>query len=136
MFGSLDISGSALSAQRVRMDTIAGNIANAFATRQEDGAVRPYRRREALIATGSEDGGPGVHISEVAEDQSEFQMRYDPGHADRIKEGPLKDYVLYPNVNITKEYIDAIEAGRAYEANIAMMNMTKDMLHQSLRLFA
>lgn len=136
MFGSLDISGSALVAQRVRLDTIAGNIANANVTRQADGEIRPYRRREVLLAPGDDRTGPGVFVDDVVEDPSDFKLRFDPGHPDRFREGPLRDYVAYPNVNVTTEYINAIEAGRAYEANIAMMNITKEMLRQSIRLFA
>jgi flagellar basal-body rod protein FlgC len=137
MIGSLEISSSALVAQRARMDIIAGNIANANVTRQPDGTPIPYRRRIALFGAGrAEDGGPGVHVSAIEEDPSEFRLKYDPGHPDRILAGPLKNYVQLPNVSITMEYIDAIEAARAYEANVAMMEVGKSMLQQSIRLFA
>lgn len=136
MIGALDISRSALVAQRVRLDTIAGNIANAYATVREDGTPEPYRRRIVSFVAGDSEGGPGVHVDEVAEDPSEYRLVHDPGHPHRIREGPLRDYVRYPNVNVSMEYVDAIEAARAYEANIAMLNITKDMLRQALRLFA
>jgi flagellar basal-body rod protein FlgC len=137
MIGSLDTTSSALVAQRMRLDTIAGNIANAQVTRQEDGSPGPYRRRVVNFATGQADGGgPGVHVDSITEDPSEFRLKYDPGHPDRIQSGPMKDWVQLPNVSITMEYIDAMEAGRAYEANAAMMNVTKDMLRQAVRLFA
>jgi len=136
MIRSLDISGSALVAQRVRMNVIAGNIANAFTTAQEDGRIEPYRRRVVTFAAGDEAGGPGVHVGEVLEDPSEFRLVYDPGHPHAIKQGRLAGYVQYPNVNLTMEYVDAMEAARAYEANVAMMNLTKSMLRQALQLLA
>lgn len=137
MIGTLDISSSALEAQRVQLDVIAGNIANAFVTRQEDGTVEPYRRRFVTFMQGDGDGGPGVHVGDVEEDQqSEFRYQYAPGHPDRIKSGPWKDYVQMPNVSVTLEYVDAIAASRAYEANVAMMNVTKQMMRQAIRLFA
>ncbi|MCG3126153.1 MAG: Flagellar basal-body rod protein FlgC [Phycisphaerae bacterium] len=136
MIDALDISASALAAQRARMDVIAGNVANAFVTRQDDGTVRPYRRRVLSLAEGDGAGGAGVQVAAISEDPSEFRLVYDPGHPDRMRSGPGRDYVQYPNVNITMEYVDAMEAGRAYEANIAVMNVTKEMIRDSIRLFA
>lgn len=136
MIDALDISSSALAAQRARLDVIAGNIANAHVTRQDDGTVRPYRRRVVSLAEGDAGGGPGVQIAAIQDDPSEFRLVYDPGHPDRIRSGAARDYVQYPNVNITMEYVDAMEAGRAYEANIAVMNVTKEMIRDSIRLFA
>ena len=136
MISALDISRSALSAQRTRMDVIAGNLANAFTTRQEDGRIEPYRRRFVSFAEGNGQGGAGVHVDEVGLDRSDFDLKYDPGHPDQIPSGPLAGYVRMPNVNITLEYVDAIAASRAYEANVAMMNVSRNMIEQSLRLFA
>jgi flagellar basal-body rod protein FlgC len=136
MIGCFDITRSALVAQRARMDVIAGNIANAEATHQEDGSGVPYRRRFVTFMTGDESGGPGVRVAEVQEDQSPFPMRYAPEHPDRIRSGPWENYVQLPNVNITMEYVDALEASRAYEANVSMMNVTRQMVEQSLRLLA
>lgn len=124
-------------AQRVRMDVIAGNIANANVTRQDDGTIQPYRRRRVFFAEGHPDGvSAGVHVARIDEDPSEFRRVFDPTHPDRIREGPLENYVQLPNVSITMEYVDAISAARAYEANIAMMSVTKDMMQQTIRLFA
>lgn len=136
MIRALDITRSALVAQRVRMDVIAGNMANAFATAQDDGRAIPFRRRVVTFTSGDENGGPGVHVSEVREDQSPFRMVYDPGHPHAAQSGPTEGYVSYPNVSVTMEYIDAIEAGRAYEANVAMMNVTRGMLQRAIQLFA
>jgi len=136
MIGALDTSKSALIAQRIRLDVIAGNMANAEVTRQEDGTIEPYRRRFVTFMTGDGQGGPGVHVDEVREDPSSFRLQYAPHHPDRIRYGPYADYVQLPNVNITMEYVDALEASRAYEANAAMLEVTKRMLQQALRLFA
>lgn len=136
MIRALDATRSALVAQRVRMDVIAGNMANAFVTAQEDGKIEPYRRRVVMFTSGDGTGGPGVHVNEVREDHSPFRMVYDPGHPHAALDGPTAGYVSYPNVSLTMEYIDAIEAGRAYEANIAMMNVTRGMLQQAIQLFA
>ena len=137
MIGALEISSSALVAQRVRMDVIAGNIANAHVTRQDDGTLEPYRRRRVFFESGHPSGsGPGVHVAAIDEDPSEFRLVPDASHPDRIREGPWKDYVQLPNVDITMEYVDAITAARAYEANVSMMEVTKDMLQQTIRLFA
>lgn len=136
MIRALDITRSALVAQRVRMDVIAGNMANAFTTARADGTPEPYRRRIASLAASDGDGGTGVHVSNIREDPSEFRLVHDPGHPQALKDGPQKGYVRYPNVSTTLEYIDAIEAGRAYEANIAMMNVTRGMTQRAIQLFA
>lgn len=137
MIRALDISSSALVAQRTRLNIIAGNMANAFTTHQEDGRIVPYRRRVVTFEPDQADGeGPGVHVAEILEDPSKFELRYDPGHRDAIQEGPNKGYVQYPNVNLTMEYVDALEASRAYEANVAVMNVGKAMVQQAIQLFA
>lgn len=137
MIRALDISGSALVAQRTRLNIIAGNMANAFSTAQEDGRIVPYRRRVATFAADQAGGnGPGVHVAEILEDPSAFELRYDPGHPHALREGPDRGYVQYPNVNLTMEYVDALEASRAYEANIAVMNVGKTMIQQAIQLFA
>lgn len=136
MIRALEISASALTAQRTRMDVIAGNIANAFTTRQEDGTIEPYRRRVVSFAPNSPEGRDGVRVDRIRQDPSEFRLQYDPGHADAIREGPLAGWVRFPNVNVSMEYVDAIEAGRSYEANIAMMTVSRSMLERSMDLFA
>lgn len=136
MIGSLDITSSALAAQRARMDVIAGNMANAFSTHQDDGTLEPYRRRYAVFEPSATESGVGVRLEGVHEDESDFDLRHEPSHPDAIKEGPLKGYVRYPNVNMTMEYVDALEAARTYEANLAMMSMSRGMIQSALRLFA
>jgi flagellar basal-body rod protein FlgC len=135
MIRALDTTGSALVAQRTRLNVIAGNIANAFTTAQEDGTIRPYRRRVVTFAPGEASGeGRGVHVAEIHEDPSDFNLRYDPGHPHALRDGPLAGHVQYPNVNLTMEYVDAMEAARAYEANVAVMNVTKNMVQQAIQL--
>jgi flagellar basal-body rod protein FlgC len=132
MIQALDISSSALVAQRTKLDVIAGNIANAFTTQQEDGTIRPYQRRFVTFMTGDGRGGAGVHVDSVREDPAPYAERFEPGHPHADERG----IVQYPNVSITMEYIDAMVATRAYEANIAMMNVSKTMVRQAIRLFA
>lgn len=132
MIGALDISSSALVAQRARLDVIAGNIANADATQQEDGRIVPFRRRYVTFMAGDGQGGSGVHVDAIREDPSPFKTRYDPQHPHADAGG----YVQLPNVSITMEYVDALAASRAYEANAAMLNVTRTMVQQAIRLFA
>jgi len=133
MFDSLDISSSALKAQRIRLDTIAGNVANMQTTRNAAGKVEPYRRRFAVFAAGQDSlGRPGVHVSRIEQDRSPFKRVYDPSHPDRQADG----YVLYPNIDLAIETVNAMEASRAYEANVTAMEVTKSMMNATLRLLA
>lgn len=132
MIDALDISSSATVAQRIRLDTIAGNLANAEATRQEDGTLEPFRRRFVRFMTGDGKGGPGVHVDGVHEDQSAFMLVPDADHPDAGPDG----YVRMPNVSPTMEFADAVVANRAYEANVAMMDVSRRMIRESVRLFA
>ncbi len=138
MFGSLDISTSALVAQRTRLDAIAGNVANAFTPADPNGQSSPYQRRVAVFASGNPAAGrdaPGVHVSKIVKDSAPPNYRYEPGHPLAIKDGKWKGYVAYPNVDLSIEMINALEATRAYEANITVMGATKSMLQTTLRLF-
>jgi len=136
MFDSLDISASALVAQRTRMDTIAGNVANMNTTHNEKNEPVPYRRRFVLFAAGraGEDGGTaaGVHVEKVESDPSPFRIVHDPGNADADKDGN----VSYPNVDLAIEQVNMMEASRAYDANVTMMDTTKAMIASALRLLA
>jgi flagellar basal-body rod protein FlgC len=133
MFGALDISTSGLVAQRVNLDNIAGNIANAQTTRRGDGKPGPYLRRVALLASGDGKGGPGVHVQSVVEDTlTRPRLVKEPGHPDADANG----IVSYPNVEMSTEMIDAIVAVRAYEANITAVDATKTILTSTLRILA
>ncbi len=135
MFDILDIGASALQAQKTRMTTIAGNIANMNTTRNAAGEKVPYRRRFAIFAAGQPDAPdrPGVRVQEIKVDDSPFRTRYEPGHPDA---DPKTGNVLYPNMDLATEYVNALEASRAYEANVTMMETTKAMINASLRLIA
>ncbi len=133
MFGALDISTSGLVAQRVQLDTIAGNIANMQTTRRADGKPGPYRRQVALLASGDGRGGVGAHVDSVIEDhRSQPRAVHDPGHPDANKDG----IVYYPNVDLSTEMINAMIAVRAYEANVTAMEATKSIMASTLRLLA
>ena len=95
----------------------------------------PYRRKVALLASGTADNpdAPGVNVAEIGEDQSAFDERYEPGHPDA---DPLTGLVKYPNVNLSTEYVNMLDASRAYEANVTLMQTTKAMFNSSLRLLA
>ncbi len=139
MFGALDISTSALVAQRRQLDTISGNIANMHATRDANGRPNPYRRRVALFATGDPSrgrGAPGVHVARIVNDPSPFHLRFDPHHPDAVASGPQKGYVRLPNVDLSTEMVNALFAVRAYEANVTVMEITKSMAASDLRLLA
>ena len=134
MFGSLDISTSGLVAQRTRLDTIAGNIANADATARADGQPGPYKRRFAIFESGDGKGGAGVHVTSIQEDDAQGRLVYDPTHPHAIKSGPNTGCVEYPNVDATTEMVDAMLASRAYEANLAAMDVTKSMISSTMRI--
>ncbi len=139
MFGALDISTSALTAYRTKLDVIAGNIAMKDVTRDEFGNANPYRRRVALLSpgrTGGPNGKSGVRVDSVQDDPSPFGLQYDPGHVDAIKKGELKGYLRTSNVDYHTEMVNAMMASRAYEANVTVMEMTKRMGASALSLVA
>jgi flagellar basal-body rod protein FlgC len=134
---SLAISSSALQAQRLRMDVIAANLANAESTRTPEGG--PYKRRDVVLeampgdsfedALGSATGG-AVRVARVVEDGKPPRVVFDPGHPD----ADAKGYVSYPNVNPITEMVDLMAATRAYEANVAAVNATKRVLEAALSI--
>jgi flagellar basal-body rod protein FlgC len=128
LISTLRASASGLSAERLRMDLIADNLANANTTRTPDG--QPYRRKVAIfepIAPTPRMLG-GVRVAQIAQDASPPRMVYDPSHPDADPNG----YVTYPNVDIVHEMVDMITASRAYEANIQAFNAAKDMFLRTL----
>jgi flagellar basal-body rod protein FlgC len=127
---ALEISGSALTAERTRLDTISQNIANAETTRGTDG--RAYRRRDVVFqqVLEIEPGAGGVRVTEIVDPQTPMSKVYNPGHPDADADG----YVEMPNVNVVEEMVDLIAASRAYEANIAAVNATKTLFARALDL--
>jgi flagellar basal-body rod protein FlgC len=138
MFSSLDVSTSALVAQRVRLNAIAGNLANMSTTHNEAGEAEPYQARFTVFEADSSlpGGAPGVKVSSVGVSDAEPRWKYDPGHPDAMKEGPHQGYVAYPNIDMTTEFVDALEATRAYEANIGVIEVTKSLAAQTLKIVA
>ncbi len=136
MFGVFDVSTSALVAQRIRMDTLAGNMANAHTLIGED---RAYQRRVPVFSVGAsadQPDQPGVHVAEIALDPRPGDLKWDPSHPFAIKSGPNQGYVRMPNVNELEEMVNLIEASRAYEANINVFNATRAMVGGALKLIA
>jgi flagellar basal-body rod protein FlgC len=136
MFSSLDVSTSALVAQRARLNAISSNIANMSTTRNEKGEAKPYQPRYVTFETdtnvSTSGGGAGVRVGSVEYSTEPPKMKYEPGHPDADEKG----FVSYPAVDMTTEFVDALEATRAYEANIGVIEITKNMTEQTLRIIA
>lgn len=140
MFPSLDISTSGLAAQRIRMNTISSNLANISTTQNEAGEPSPYQPKYPVFETDESvgaGGAAGVRVAAVRTDETvQPRWKYQPGHPDAIKEGPRQGWVAYPGVNMMIQFTDALEAARAYEANLGTMEISKDMLGQTLKILA
>lgn len=137
MLRAIDISTSGLVAQRQRMNTIAGNIANVNTTHDASGKPEPYQRRLVRLIsepTSQSDEQNAVGVQYRVEVDSTQQPRrvYEPGNPYADKDG----YVRYPNINTVTEFVNALEAGRAYEANVAAIELSKQMANLSLRILA
>lgn len=136
LLSSMAISASGLTAERLRMDLIASNLANINTTRTPEGG--PYRRKVAVFAEkldqaiqGSKNfRGKGVQVAAIAEDQSPPKLVYDPSHPDANEQG----YVEMPNINIVTEMVDLITATRSYEANVTALNAAKSMALKALEI--
>ena len=141
MMSALDISTSALVAQRVRMDTVSSNLANMSSlTRNANGEMEPYQAKYPIFQTddkiATSQGATGVKVASIQTEKIEPNYRWQPEHPYAIKEGPRAGYVAYPKINMMAEMVDALVASRAYEANIGAMEITKNMATQSLRILA
>ena len=134
MYGVLDISTSALVAQRIRLDVIAANIANQRTILNENDEYEPYRRRMVVFSEGDPARGQtkGVHVASIEIDYSPLNQKYEPGSPFADADG----YVSYPNVNSVIETMNAMDAARAYEANITAIEATKSMLSAALKIIA
>jgi flagellar basal-body rod protein FlgC len=146
IFGALDISGSALSAERLRMDVTSENLANAQTTRGANG--QPYRRKEVVLqevgdnssfgatlagvmgSNSSSETPGGVTVAGIVEDSNQGQLVYDPGHPDANAQG----YVRMPNVEPVEEMTDLITESRSYEANVTAMQTAKSMYTKTFDL--
>ncbi len=146
IFHGFNISASALTAQRLRMDVISANIANAESTRARlvDGEWQPYRRKMVVMqpnekrpfshylrrAKADQQIGNGVKVSRIIEDETPFKLVYQPDHPDANEFG----YVRMPNVDPLREMVDLMGATRSYEANVTALNANKNMLLKALEI--
>jgi flagellar basal-body rod protein FlgC len=143
LFDAIDVAGSGLAAERLRMDVTAGNLANAQTTQGANG--QPYRRREVVLQeapTGGQSFGTmlasattstpanGVQVAGIVEDPAPPRQVYDPGNPDANAQG----YVSMPNVNPVTEMVDLISASRSYEANVTAMQAAKQLFSKTLEL--
>ncbi len=141
-FTSLDVSASGMTAQRMRMDLISQNIANANTTKTQDGT--PYRRQTLVLGTNESIGfskylssssksalGDGkVKVQGIKEDMSELKRVYEPDNPEADEDG----YVTMPNVDIVTEMVDMISASRSYEANVTASTASKNMATQAISI--
>lgn len=141
-----DISASALTAQRLRMDVISSNIANADTTRAKlvNGKWVPYQRKLVTLqsqngtpfsdmldaAMGGGSAGQGVKVTKITADPTPFKQVYDPTNPDADENG----FVMMPNVDVLKEMVDMTSATRSYEANVTALNATKSMITKALEI--
>ena len=150
---SLNVSASGMGAERLRMDVIANNLANANSTKSADGG--PFRRKEVVlmpgdpsfqdtlsaISGGSDDGAipgmgsstsamTGVRVAGIIPDNSPFKEEYDPGNPDADKKG----YVKSPNVNVVTEMVDMMSASRAYQADVTAVDAAKSMAEKAIEI--
>lgn len=145
-----DISGRAMDAQSVRLNTVASNLANAQSAASSVNQV--YRARHPIFAAVQESamqelngqtdangwiniddegqGGAGVQVLGIAESQAPLDKRYEPGHPLADKDG----YVLYPNVNVVEEMADMISASRSFQMNVEMLQSAKTMAQRLLAM--
>lgn len=137
VFSTMAISATGLTAERLRMDIIAENIANINTTRTPQGG--PYQRKMPIFAEelervitekGMQQRGRGVQVTKIVEDTSLGQLVYDPQHPDADQNG----YVRMPNVNIANEMVNLISASRSYEANVTALNAAKQMALKALEI--
>jgi len=150
IFSSINIAATGLSANRVRLDVIADNMANVNSTRTTEGG--PFKRsrvimkpkvespywRSPFLPQSLDNGiGKGVRVVEVQKDRStEPRYVYDPAHPDAILSGPREGYVEMPNVDVVTEMVDMISASRSYEANAAIIEGSKTMFQRALDIGA
>ena len=140
-FTAMDVSSSAMTAERTRMNLISSNLANANSTRTAEGG--PYKRKDAVFSAAplagkfnaaldrvSQKNPVGVQVVQIAEDQNPPRLQYDPAHPDADAQG----YVALPNVNVVEEMADMISATRAYEANVTAAQAAKSMALKTLEI--
>ncbi len=138
LLSAINTSTSGLSAEKLRMEIIAQNIANIETTKTNEGG--PYRRKVTVFKevlqqniqedSGSNFAGQGVEVDKIVADKADPIMVYDPGHPDANKDG----FVAKPNINLADEMVDSISASRAYAANVTVLNTTKSLAIKALTI--
>ncbi|MDY6862729.1 MAG: flagellar basal body rod protein FlgC [Thermodesulfobacteriota bacterium] len=137
IFNVFEISATALSAQRLRINLVSSNLANIDSTRSTNGG--PYQRQDVIFAAVPtqkqfenflHENLEGVQVVEIIKDPRPFKQKYDPSHPDADKGG----YVTMPNINLMEEMVNLILACRSYEANVTVINATKNMALKALEL--
>ena len=140
MFGAIDAAGSGMTAERLRLDVISNNLANANTTRTAKGG--PFRRKVVVYRPRDEyndfgkmlseklEAGKGVRVVGIVEDDTPSPIVYDPNHPD----ADAKGYVHMPNINVVAEMVDMITASRSYEANVAVVASAKTMALKALEI--
>ncbi len=140
-FNAMDTAASGLTAQRLRLDVISQNMANVNTTRTADGG--PYKRKavifeqvqnensfSSILKQKKQNGGNGVRVARVVEDETQGPLVYDPTHEDANAQG----YVEMPNVNTVDEMVNMISASRSFEANVTSFNTMKSMFAKALEI--
>ena len=128
-FDVLDTAATGLSAQRIRMSVLSSNMANANTTRTEDGG--PYRKKNVIfkqVLTGEHKGG--VQVDKIYEDTKPPRLQYDPTHPDANEEG----HVAMPNISPVEEMVNLLEAARAYESNLTILQSAKQLSNAALEI--
>lgn len=136
LFSSFGISGSALSAEKLRVDTISSNLANMETTRTPDGG--PYQRKtvvfaerlEQLRGTAASSPGQGVQVNAIVDDPNPPRLEHDPDHPDADEEG----YVEYPNIDLAKEMTELVTSSRSYEASSTAIDTAKSLYLKALEI--
>lgn len=132
LFNVFKVSSSAMSAQSMRLNAVASNLANADSVVSSDG--KPYRARQVVFESvplgGAGDASRGVRVNKVLEDSSPLRMVYDPRNPAADEQG----FVAYPNVNVVEEMTNMISASRSYQTNVEVMNTAKTMLMRTLQI--
>ncbi|MBL9137206.1 MAG: flagellar basal body rod protein FlgC [Verrucomicrobiales bacterium] len=139
VLGGIDATSAALTAERIRIDVIGQNIANAQGTRDADGNSKPYQRQQVVFESAlqaARDSLPGaqgalssVRVARIESDQRPPRMIYNPNHPDA---DPASGMVAMPNVNIHEEMVDMIAASRSFEANLSVVRTARSMAMQTL----
>ena len=130
VFNVFQVAGSALTAQSLRLNAVASNLANADSVAGPDG--KPYRAKQVVFEASPMNGqiGQGVHVKQVVDDASPGRMVFDPRNPAADEQG----YVMMPNVSVVDEMVNMISSSRSYQTNAEVMNTAKQLLLKTLTL--